>query len=288
MPRVSVVIPCFNHGAYVDEAVDSIFDQTFQDWEAIIVNDGSTDAFTNDKLHGYDRPKTTVIHTENRGLPSARNRGIQESEGEYILTLDADDRFDASFLEKAVSILDSSPHVGAVSCGVKFFGGEEHTWLPKGGGAEVFLVENGCCGNSLFRKKCWEEIGGYDEQMVEGFEDWDFWIRMTSRSRRIHIIPEYLFYYRRGPESMLGTIEKRGRRADLTRKLVEKHRKLFETHVAEVVYGKELVIQELRDSISGLLKSKDYRLGRAVLRPCRFAKRGLLTVASILRLGREE
>ena len=121
--------------------------------------------------------------------------------------------------------------------------------------------------------------------MVEGFEDWDFWIGMTSRGRRIHIIPEYLFCYRKGPESMLDTIEKRGRRADLTRRLVEKHRKLFQDHVVDVVHGKELAIQDLRDSVSGLLDSKDYRLGRAVLRPWRFAKRGLRGVARLLGLG---
>src|SRR5262249_34342696 len=81
-PKVSVIIPCYNLGQYVDEAVQSVLDQTFQDFEILIVNDGSTDPETNRLLTGYDRPKTRVMATENRGLPSARNLAIEHATGE--------------------------------------------------------------------------------------------------------------------------------------------------------------------------------------------------------------
>ncbi len=93
MPKVSVIIPCYNHGKYIDEAVDSILNQTFKDFEIIIVNDGSTDELTNNKLKQYDKPKTFVINKENEGLSVARNTAIKRAVGEYILTLDADDSF---------------------------------------------------------------------------------------------------------------------------------------------------------------------------------------------------
>ncbi len=76
MPKVSAVIPCYNHGQYIDEAVDSILKQTYQDVEIIVINDGSTDQFTIEKLRVYCKPKTRVIHTENRGPSAARNTGI--------------------------------------------------------------------------------------------------------------------------------------------------------------------------------------------------------------------
>ena len=98
MAKVSVIIPCYNQGAYLNEAVESILAQSYRDFEIIVVNDGSTDEETNRLLSGYDRQQTRVLHTENQGLSSARNNGIREAQGEYILPLDADDRIDPTYL----------------------------------------------------------------------------------------------------------------------------------------------------------------------------------------------
>ncbi len=122
MPKVSVIIPCYNHGKYIDEAVDSILNQTFKDFEIIIVNDGSTDELTNNKLKQYDKPKTFVINKENEGLSVARNTAIKRAVGEYILTLDADDTFEPSFLYRAVYVLDNKPEIGIVTCGLGLMG----------------------------------------------------------------------------------------------------------------------------------------------------------------------
>ena len=92
MPKVSVIIPCYNQGACLEEAVDSVLAQTFQDFEILVVNDGSTDEATIRMLGKYERPKTRVIHTDNQGLAMARNNGIREARGAYILPLDADDK----------------------------------------------------------------------------------------------------------------------------------------------------------------------------------------------------
>src|SRR5437879_507126 len=91
-PVVSVIIPCFNQGATLDEAVASVLNQTFTDFEIVIVNDGSTDPFTSELLANYHRPRTRVITTANGGLAAARNTAIRNSRGKYILPLDADDR----------------------------------------------------------------------------------------------------------------------------------------------------------------------------------------------------
>ena len=116
MTKVSVVIPCYNQGAFIDDAVNSVLAQTFSDFEIIIVNDGSTDATTNALLERYSRPKTTVIHTENQGVCAARNTAIKAAAGKYILPLDADDKIEPTYLEKAVNVFDNHPETGVVWC----------------------------------------------------------------------------------------------------------------------------------------------------------------------------
>src|SRR5690349_6578170 len=100
MPLVSVIIPCYNDGHYIDDSVSSIRSQTFADWEIIIVNDGSTDESTLAKLRTFDDPLITVLHKENGHLSYARNHGISHAKGVIIVTLVADDKFEKTFIEK--------------------------------------------------------------------------------------------------------------------------------------------------------------------------------------------
>ena len=116
MPKVSIIIPCYNYGQYIDEAVDSVLAQTFQDFEIIIVNDGSTDEFTNKKLENYNKPKTTVYFTKNQGVSAARNYAIEKSSGEYILPLDADDKIHSDYIKEAVDVLEANNEIGIVYC----------------------------------------------------------------------------------------------------------------------------------------------------------------------------
>jgi glycosyltransferase involved in cell wall biosynthesis len=103
MPRVSVVIPCYNQGHYLPEAVASVLRQAFNDHEIIIVNDGSNDDVTRELLHSYTPASNTfVVNSENQGLASARNNGIRVVSGEYILPPDADDTIEPHYLQKAI------------------------------------------------------------------------------------------------------------------------------------------------------------------------------------------
>src|SRR4030066_2449234 len=130
MPRVSVIMPCYNLGQYLNEAVESVLSQTFQDFEIIIVNDGSTDEFTNKLLANYNKPKTRVLTTDNEGLPSARNNGIKISSGQYICCLDADDKYHPEFLEKTVEVLDKDVEhkCGFVTTWFNAFGEVDAVW----------------------------------------------------------------------------------------------------------------------------------------------------------------
>ena len=105
MPLVTVIIPCYNDGHYLDDSVSSVKSQTFTDIEIIIVNDGSTDHATIQKLNSFNDPLITVLNKENGHLSSARNHGIRHAKGQIIVTLDSDDRFEKTFIEKGVAIL---------------------------------------------------------------------------------------------------------------------------------------------------------------------------------------
>ncbi|MDX2243534.1 MAG: glycosyltransferase family A protein [Leptolyngbyaceae cyanobacterium bins.302] len=200
LPHVSVIMPCYNQGQYVDEAVASVFAQTDQNFELIIINDGSTDGATIQRLKTYEQsseqPKLTVIHTENQGPSAARNIGIQQAKGQYILPLDADDRIAPTFLEKAVPILDTHPTVGIVYTQAELFGEQSGRFdLPPYNFPDI-LLGNMIFNTSLYRKTDWEQAGGYNKNMVWGWEDYDFWLSILQLGREVVQIPEVLYFHR--------------------------------------------------------------------------------------------
>ncbi len=196
MPRVSVIIPCFNYGAYIDEAVDSVLSQTYRDFEIIIVDDGSDDGETRPKLERYRKPATQVFFTSNMGVSMARNNAIAHASGEFILPLDADDRIHHAYLEKAVSAMDADRGLGIVYCKAAFFGERTDEWNLPEYSLERILLENMIFCSAMFRREDSERVGGYNASMKAGYEDWDFWLSLVGLGRKVYRIPEILFFYR--------------------------------------------------------------------------------------------
>lgn len=196
MPKVSVVIPCYNQGKYLDEAVGSILAQSYDDYEIIVVDDGSTEQATQDLLRGYERPKTRVFRIKNQGVSAARNFGIEQAHGACVLCLDADDMIGPTYFEQAVPVLDAQPRVGIVYCEARYFGAfEGRVPLPPFETVEM-LSHNIIFNAAMFRKEDWTACGGYNMNMVYGWEDWDLWLSILEFGRTVHRIPEILFFYR--------------------------------------------------------------------------------------------
>jgi hypothetical protein len=198
-PKVSVVIPCYNYGHYLTEAVYSVLHQTYQDFEIIIVNDGSTDNSREIAEEIIDRNRNysmRLISTENSGKPAiSRNRGISASRGEYVLCLDADDLIMPTMLEMCVEYLDAYDSISVVYTDqIKF--NETGSILIEPPEYEFGSLLRGNFLNycSLFRKKAWSDVGGYAEDI--GYEDWDFWINCATRGHIGKHIPQPLFAYR--------------------------------------------------------------------------------------------
>ena len=252
-PRVSIVVTCHNLGQYLDDAIDSVFAQTFQDFEIVIVDDGSTEAGTVQLLSNYQRPRTRVVRIENRGLPGARNEGIRQTSGAYICTLDADDLLVPTYLEKSVAALDERPDIAFVSHWLRTFGDEEYEWTPRDAGFPALLDMNTINGAALVRRDAMVAAGLYDESMRRGCEDWDLWIGLVEKGLPGLILPEVLFLYRRRADSMSRLMMQGTTHVELYRYLIDKHKSSFEAHAVDLLIRREVdranVLAETHDIV---------------------------------------
>ena len=196
-PKISVVIPCYNQAAYIEEAVNSVLNQKNVDnFEVIVVNDGSTDKETAKVLRTLKAPNLTVITTKNRGVSAARNTGIKRARGKYILPLDGDDYIGPNYLWKAAEILDQNPDIGIVYCNAKKFGLVNGKWKLPEYKEEEIIFRNCIFNAGMFRHKSWQLAGGYDETM-DYCEDWNLWLSIIEQGLKPYKLKETLFFYRR-------------------------------------------------------------------------------------------
>ena len=206
---VSIIIPCYNQAQYLEESVQSALNQLYSNIEIIIVNDGSTDNTQEiaEELQNKYPNIIRIIMQDNKGLSEARNTGIGEALGEYILPFDADDRLDEKMVSKCMNAITEN-HVDIVYFDVQCFEEKHHIAYKKPFSENNILYENLPPPSSLYRKKVWEEIGGYKPNMNIGYEDWEFWINVYKHNFKFHYLPEVLFYYRVKKESMVTNAEK--------------------------------------------------------------------------------
>lgn len=240
---MSIVIPCFNHGNYVAEAVDSALAQTWPKVEVVVVDDGSTDSATAAAVDRQgERPRVRALRVANGGLAAARNHGIAHSRGEFLLMLDADDVLAPTFLERTVPVLRADARVGIVYTDVEYFGARKGKWHTPEFDFVELLCRNLMVATSLYRRACWEAVGGYDATMRDGFEDWEFWIAIGERGFAGARVPEPLFRYRQHATSMLAATQKK--RAEIYRHIVRKHRDTFVRHLEDVLTRKDALFFE--------------------------------------------
>jgi glycosyltransferase involved in cell wall biosynthesis len=242
MPRVSVVIPCYNQARFLPDAVASVVAQTFSAWELIVVNDGSPDntsEVATALITRYPDRRIQLIEKQNGGLGDARNDGIGKGVGEYFLPLDADDCIAPSFLAKAVAVMDAAPGVGFVYSHIQHFGErDDFYYLPEFDAETIVHTDNVACVCSLVRRTAWKQVGGYRVLRDDGYEDWDFWVGCIEQGWRGHRIPEPLFRYRKHGSSMVSRANTR--RDELIAHIVTRHPGLYSP---ERVHRAELLLQ---------------------------------------------
>jgi SAM-dependent methyltransferase/predicted O-methyltransferase YrrM len=240
-PLVSVIIPCYNQSHFLLEAVTSAINQTYKNWEIIIVNDGSLDTTSTvakNLIVANSQYQIRLVEQTNQGLSSARNAGIAAANGEYIMPLDADDILAENALTDLLEICLKS-NVPCVAFGSYQMFGTENRIVPS---YELYSPENIKQSNmihpsSLYHKSIWDLVSGYKVGMKEGYEDWEFWVNCHKHNIPFLGTREVVVNYRRSQGSMLA-------------KAQQYHQKL----VAQIVcYNRELYDMESVNSAEKLL-----------------------------------
>lgn len=242
MAKVTIIIPCWNACSDVAGTVASALAQVGVDTEIVIVDDGSTDPATLRALDSIVDPRVRVFHQPNAGPAAARNRAIAEATGEYILPLDADDLLDPTYAAKAAAVLDKQPDVGIVYCRAAKFGAEEGPWnLPEFSPDELALG-NVIFVSAMFRKADWKLVGGFDESLRHGMEDYDFWIRLVHAGRKVVRLDETLFRCRIREDSRTALFEQDREQVVATyARIFRKNRDFFAEH-AEALFSRHFAI----------------------------------------------
>lgn len=195
---ISVIIPCYNYANFVGECIESVLEQSYKVDEIIVVDDQSPD---NSEEVIKEYPVKYIKRETNGGLSAARNTGIEAATSEYIMCLDADDMLRPDAVKEHMAIVDDN---SIAQCGLMYFGLQNETFRPQGATLESELRANTVYCNSVFPKKAWEEVGGYDESdtMRLGLEDWLFWLELLAVGYKVKKADYIALLYRRHGNAM--------------------------------------------------------------------------------------
>jgi glycosyltransferase involved in cell wall biosynthesis/GT2 family glycosyltransferase len=202
IPCFTLVTPFYNVGTVFHETARSVLQQSFQQWEWLIINDGSTDPDSISMLNGYRNmdPRIRVIDQDfKQGPGAARNIGFKNARTPFVLPLNGDDLLEPTAAEKWLWFLTTHPEYAFVNSYAVGFGAKQYLWQKGAHSGKAILNENIFAVTCLFRKEVFLKIGGYDESNQDGLEDWDFWLHCANEGYWGYTIPEYLFWDRCGP-----------------------------------------------------------------------------------------
>ena len=256
---ISVIIPCYNDGKFVQEAVDSVMQQSLQNIEVIVMDDGSTDKETLSTLQKIDKPGVKVFFNPHKGVSATRNEAIAKATGTYILPLDADDLLGKHFLEQAVDVFENKPEVKLVAGRIKMFGRRSGIKPLPPYSFETLLARNTFAVTSLFRREDFLKTNGFNINMKSGFEDWDFWISLMENGGDVAILPVIAVHYR---------VKKGSRNFSLNTKYFQKlRRQIYDNH--KEAYCRHFLNPLETFEYELLLNSREYQLGKNLLKPVR-------------------
>jgi len=205
-PFISIIIPCYNNAATIAETLSSATEQSYGSIEIVVVDDGSNDnsiaiieAFFSQSKHLNYK----IIHQENQGPSSARNRGVSQSSGSFLFFLDADDSLHPDAIRQFEAVLKNNAAINIVYSEIEFFEAREGVLKLNDYRLPQFLYDNCIPIGTLVRKEVFNAVGGFDETL-RYMEDWELWIRIVREYGGVYKIPQTLYYYRkRGDKSSL-------------------------------------------------------------------------------------
>ena len=264
-PLVSFIIPYFNAGTTIQETIDSIFNQSYPNFDIWLINDGSTDQFSIDKLKDYEGiEKIHLLHQENAGPSMARNNAIKLSSAEFIVPLDADDLIGIDTLSECLFTATLDENIGVFYGDLQFFGEQTKIKIQEDFIIEKQLLWNQLAVCCLVRKSVFDDLGLYDEHLSKlGLEDWEFWIRVGLSNWKFKKIEAVHFYIRVVSTSRTFEVAK------INQNIIKDY--VYQKHSKSLIkeYEKKYYAFKM------LKETPDYRLGKFILSPYRFIKKKL-------------
>ena len=235
---IAVVIPCYNHGRYVRRAVRSALGQKGVNVRVVVINDGSTDGTTARACDGCAGPRVKVIHQDNAGLPASRNRGAEQTASTYLTFLDADDWLLPGALRALCEAIEDREADGTDADISHAYGQQQMAELGRGlwrvaeWDPVTLMVTNTQPITCLVRRDRFEHVGGFDETMTDGYEDWDLWLRFVSHGLAGVRVRRPIYVWRRhSTDTMVHRAI--AMHEQIYARLIENHSKLFAAHGAE-------------------------------------------------------
>ncbi|OLE73685.1 MAG: hypothetical protein AUG12_04310 [Acidobacteria bacterium 13_1_20CM_2_57_8] len=206
MSLISVVIPCYNQARFLGKAVESVLSQSHKELELIVVNDGSTDETERVASQYLADPRFRLINQKNAGLPAARNRGLSESQGDFLNFLDSDDWLAQDMLRTLLTTLDQNPEIAFAYCDIKIVdaAGAPGDTFSVGAAREILngdifgsLVQSGYFPphTVLIRRSVLDDVGPFDEQLG-GHADYELWLRASGKGHHALYVDQKLACYR--------------------------------------------------------------------------------------------
>ncbi|MBD3614378.1 glycosyltransferase [Kingella kingae] len=201
-PLISVIIPCYNSALYVTETLNSILAQTMNNYEIVIIDDGSTDntlLILKQFAQQHSQIQIKIIEQENTNVTIARVNAIKHASGVYLFFLDSDDKIAPTYFEKAANLLNQQPELSLIYSRAQHFeANTNEIWCAKNPTVldilQIHCMGNGIC--MMVRKKDYDEVGGFNTDLTYG-EDWEFYISMLKKNKKFYQIDEILYFYRK-------------------------------------------------------------------------------------------
>ena len=270
-PLISVIVPCYNQAQYLPEALQSLLDQDYPNWECIIVNDGSPDNTEEIALQWVEKDKRIkYFYKENSGVSATRNYGVSKANGKYILPLDGDDKISNEYITKAIKILESSTETKLVYSDVMFFGAKDQELRRPEYNFEKMLFDNLICVSGIFRKEDFLKSGGYNTNMAEGLEDWDFWLSFIKREDMVVKLEGFHIYYRIKEISRSQSIDF-AKNEQLLLQIFKNHIPLYLEYINPI--RNKIDADARKQELSWHYSTKEYKLGRILYTPHNLLKK---------------
>lgn len=243
---VSVIVPCYNQGAYLSGSLESVYVQLYEDWECIIIDDGSADNSSEVAKQWVEKDgRFKYLHVANAGVSNARNVGIKNSSGTYILPLDGDDKISADFIGQAVREIEKGPAIKLVYSMAELFGDATGKWDFGSYDFKKMLHVNLICCTALYRRTDFDATTGYNINMKSGLEDWDFWLSLLKPADKVIKMKEGIFYYRRKKQSRSAAIDPLMDRK-LKWQIFLNHTELYQEYFPDIIslYNENLLLKK--------------------------------------------